>query len=294
MSDAAPLVLGVLVVCVWLAGLVALDVFTPDDVRAWRRLAGLRGYMTMRTRIERAADRSHWVGALRDALDIERLLAVALRRQTAVAFLSQTAALVLGVFAVLLIVDAAARTVSGAWPLAPLWTLVFAAALGPLAVIELRRAAQRARKEVSRTLIDMTMMLAVITDSRGFQLDDAVRMLGRCADAPAVSRLLSGWDRRLVQLTHPGTVELYRALGAAYRIPALRLLADAAAAANTGISEQQVYTGLAIAMYKDRLADARVRAARSRVLITLPVAAMLLPLLLLIGAPTLSAITGGL
>ena len=55
-----------------------------------------------------------------------------------------------------------------------------------------------------------------------------------------------------------------------------------------------MYTGAAVAMYQERLATARASAARARVVVTLPVAGMLLPLLLLIGAPTLSAISSGL
>ena len=43
-AQALPFALiALLAVGVWALGLLRLDVFTPDDVRAWRRLASLRG-----------------------------------------------------------------------------------------------------------------------------------------------------------------------------------------------------------------------------------------------------------
>ena len=66
------------------------------------------------------------------------------------------------------------------------------------------------------------------------------------------------------------------------------------ATTNVGVPDRVAYTRLALTVYQERLADARVRAARARILITLPIAGMLVPLLLLIGAPTFHAISAGL
>ena len=71
-------------------------------------------------------------------------------------------------------------------------------------------------------------------------------------------------------------------------------VAEAAATTNVGVPNRVAYTRLALTVYQERLADARVRAARARILITLPIAGMLIPLLLLIGAPTFQAISSGL
>jgi hypothetical protein len=51
---------------------------------------------------------------------------------------------------------------------------------------------------------------------------------------------------------------------------------------------------VARAVYQNRLAEARFRAARAKTLVTIPVAMMLIPLLILIGAPVFATISGGL
>ena len=49
-------------------------------------------------------------------------------------------------------------------------------------------------------------------------------------------------------------------------------VAEAAATTNVGVPDRVAYTRLALTVYQERLADARVRAARARILITLPIA----------------------
>jgi hypothetical protein len=51
---------------------------------------------------------------------------------------------------------------------------------------------------------------------------------------------------------------------------------------------------VARAVYQQRLAESRFHAARAKTLVTIPVAMMLIPLLLLIGAPIFATISGGL
>jgi hypothetical protein len=281
------------VICAWIVGLVMLDAFTTDDVRAWRRLSGLRGYTTLRSRLARRASRSRPLRRVQRELDLERMLAVTQRQATPLGFLVQSVAIALAAFSILMITDAIGLSLAGVWPLSPWVPSLLALALIPMSFVELRSAAARTRQRAGAALTDMTMMLAVLTDSRGFQLDNAARTLSRCSD-PVLATLLDGGYRRLVAGEATTTVELYRRMAEAYGIPELRLLADAGAAGNTGVPERDVYTRLALALYQERLAGARVRTARARVLVTLPVAAMLIPLLLLIGAPTLSAISGGL
>lgn len=83
-------------------------------------------------------------------------------------------------------------------------------------------------------------------------------------------------------------------IGDAYRLRDFNNVADSAASANVGVAERDAYTRLALSVYQERLADARMHAARARILITLPIAGMLIPLLMLIGAPTFHAISAGL
>jgi hypothetical protein len=98
----------------------------------------------------------------------------------------------------------------------------------------------------------------------------------------------------LISTPPRSTAELYRSIGEAFRVPAFTLVADALATTNVGIGERVTYTRVAQAVYQHRLADARMRAARARILVTLPVAGMLIPLLLLLGAPTFESLTTGL
>ncbi len=280
---------------VWVAGMVHLDVFTPDDVRAYRRLAALRGYANPRTRTERVIGQVPAVARLQRTLDVDQLLAVAGRTQSALGFLGRSLALSLGVFAATLLLDVSGREAFGDWPLSP-WLPPLLGVLTLLAAIShLRRSARRTRESIERTLGDMLMSIAVLTDSRGLQLNDAVRVLSRCASEGALEQLIDrgGW-RRLITAAPSSTQHLYRQIAAAYGLPLFNRVADADAASHVGVPEREVYTRLAESVYRERLAAARARAARAKVLVTLSVAAMLLPLLLLLGAPALHAISSGL
>src|SRR5205823_5974348 len=98
-----------LVVVMWVIGLMRLDVFTPDDVRALRRLAELRGYARSRSRLERAAGHLPLLARVQAELDLDGLLAISGRSDTAIAFLGRAAALSFVVFAALFSLDALGR-----------------------------------------------------------------------------------------------------------------------------------------------------------------------------------------
>jgi hypothetical protein len=141
----------------------------------------------------------------------------------------------------------------------------------------------------------MLMLVAIMTDGRGLQLEDAVRILSRCINTEALQGIVDRKGfQRLVKVPHKNTVELYRAIAEAYRIDMFEKLADASANTNVGFGERDMYTRLAKAMYQQRLAEAKMKAARAKILVTLPVAGMLIPLLVLIGAPTFASLTGAL
>jgi hypothetical protein len=141
----------------------------------------------------------------------------------------------------------------------------------------------------------MLMLVAILTDGRGLQLEDAVRILSRSADHRALQTIVDnrGWER-LVEGPHRSTIHLYRLIAEAYGIPLFATVADAAANANLGFSERQIYTRLAGSVYQQRLAEARFHTARAKMLVTLPIAGMLIPLIVLIAAPVFASITGGL
>jgi len=283
------------VLTIWMLGLVRLGVFTSDDVRAFRRIAQLRGFAPPRSRLEKAARQLPWLRTLQENLDLERMLALSGRGWSPLGFLGRSVAVSLATLAAGLGTIALVHEVRGEWTVT-YWGALLAAVCALLAMlVQLRSRARSAQVRTSRTLEDLLMPVAILTDSRGLQLQDAVRLLSRCVTDSALENLLDrqGW-KRLVPETEASTQELYRSIGSAYGLPRLTQIADAQDAAYVGVPEREVYTRLAEAVYRERLAEARAQAARAKVLVTLPVAAMLLPLLLLLGAPALHAITSGL
>lgn len=232
---------------------------------------------------------------LQTELDLERLLGQSNSNETPTGFLARIGAISLMTFALLLAATAVGRAVDNSWPAPPWASLLIALLILPLSISDLRRRASRVRANSARTLGDMLMAVAVMTDSRGLQLDDAVRIMSRCARDDGLQTLLDrGGFKRLAGEAFRSTPEKYRLIGDAYRIREFTEVAEAAAATNVGVPNRTAYSRLALTVYQDRLADARVRAARARILITVPIAGMLIPLLVLIGAPTFNAISSGL
>jgi hypothetical protein len=296
MAEAIPYAaLALLALGAWVGGVVLLDVFSAADARAWRRMSHLRGYATRGSALERVASRAPLLKRMQAELDLERLLGQANSDDTPASFLARVGAITLMTFGILVAAAAAGRALDGTWPAPPWAAVVVALLIPPLALSDLRRRSREAREASGRTLGDMLMTVAVMTDSRGLQLDDAVRVMSRCARDDALQKLLDrGGFKRLARTPYRSTAEKYRLIGDTYSIREFAEVADAAATTNVGVPDRVAYTRLALTVYQERLADARVRAARARILITLPIAGMLVPLLLLIGAPTFHAISAGL
>jgi hypothetical protein len=296
MADALPYAaVAVLVIGAWASGVAMLDLFVAADARAWQRMTRLRGFATRGSVLERVARRAPMLRRLQRELDLERLLAQANSDDTPTSFLARTGAVSLMIFAGLLAVIAAGRAVTGSWPAAPWLAFALGAAVVPAKLFDLRRKVRRTHERTARILGDSLMAVAVMTDTRGLQLDDAMRIMSRCAWDCSLQTLVDrGGFKRLTHGSYRSTAEKYQLIGEAYRIREFNQVADAIATTNVGVSEREAYTRLALSIYQERLADARVRAARARILITLPIAGMLIPLLMLIGAPTFHAISAGL
>ncbi len=295
LSDLWPYaLLTVALVCAWAFALARLGYLTAADVRAWRRLAALRGYAGPQTRLQRAAERSPAIGRLREELDLRRLLAIADRTESDAAFLGRTAFLALLTFTALFALDVSALLRGPDLAIAPGAAVLVALLVVLVRFAALRAAARRRQDRAGRALGDMMMLVAIMTDGRGLQVEDAVRILSRCATTPDLHTLVDGGWRRLIATTPRSTVDLYRRIGEEFRIDTFTVVADALTTTHVGIAERDTYTRVARAVYQQRLAQAQVRAARARILVTLPVAGMLVPLLLLLGAPTFQSITTGL
>jgi hypothetical protein len=280
---------------VWAVGLSRLDLFTPGDVQAWRRLAAIRGYRARTSRLERAAARMPLLRRLQEELDLNRLLAIAGWAETPVAFLLRSLLFSLLFAAIILALLVTTLLTSGSWALPP-WIAFASAAI--LLLLQFRLLQARAtlrREQAGRSLGDMMMLVAIMTDGRGLQVEDAVRILSRCVDNATLQELVDrrGWQR-LVRSQPATTIDLFRSIATEYRIPQFASIADAASNANVGLSEREVYTRVALTFYAQRLAEARFRAARAKTLVAIPIAGMLIPLLILIGAPVFAVITSAL
>jgi hypothetical protein len=296
MADALPYAaVALLVLGAWASGVVLLDLFTDADARAWRRMTHIRGFATRGSALERVARRAPTLQRVQGELDLEHSLAQAHSDETPASFLARVVAVSLLAFAVLLAAIGTGRAVEGQWPAPPWVAFAIGALIVPLSLLGLRRRARRTKQRTARILGDTLMAVAVMTDTRGLQLDDAVRILSRCTGDDSLQALLDhGGFKRLTGSVYRSTSEKYRLIGDAYQIREFNQIADAAATTNVGVPERDAYTRLALTIYQERLADARVHAARARILITLPIAGMLIPLLMLIGAPTFHAISAGL
>jgi hypothetical protein len=218
---------------------------------------------------------------------------MATRDESEAAFLGRTGLVAIVTLTLAILLDATLRVGSGAFLFPPVLALLFAVAALLFRFATLRAAAQRSRERTDRALGDMMMLVAIMTDGRGLQVEDAVRILSRCATTSDLRRLVEGGWRRLILTAPRSTAELYRAIGEQYRIGQFTLVADALDTTYVGVGERETYTRAAHAVYQQRLAEARMRGARARILVTLPVAGMLIPLLLLLGAPTLQSLTTG-
>ena len=95
----------------------------------------------------------------------------------------------------------------------------------------------------------------------------------------------------MVQEEPNSTAEEYRMIGDIYGIELFNRLAEQVEAIDLGLSAEDVYLRLALSCYKSRLTESRLRVARAKVRITIPVALMLLPLLALLLIPLFFSIS---
>lgn len=284
-----------LVMGVWAAGLAYLDVLTPNDVKAWRRLAALRGFAIRRNVVEQWVGKTTLVDRIAKETDLSRLLSIADRSDTPLSFITQAISRGVLVAGACLALDAIARASTGDWAATPVLALVVGLVITILTFVRLRSDVQRRQQQADRTLGDMLMIVAILTEGRGMQLDDAIRLLSRCVDTQALEAIVDrgGW-KRLVKIQPKTTIEQYRLVSEAYGVPMFAQLADALANTQVGFYERDTYVNLAKAVYEHRLADARAKSARAKTLITFPVAGMLVPLLILMGAPVVSSLGAAL
>jgi hypothetical protein len=305
LPDPALALLAALAGAIWIAGLWYLGLYTHPAVLAWQRLARLRGLADQRPFGERLGERLPLLRRAQEETDVGRLLAIAGRRDSATGWFLRVAFQGGLAIAAVLLVDEL-TVLAGQGPALPPWLGLAAAAGAALgASVRLRRRARERQRALGRALADSLPHLAVMTYHHRVPASEALLIFARCQRDPGLRDLLSGdsW-RQLVERDPAATLVgqpdvgastalTYERIGHAYRVPMFTALGSAVRrVTERGLASQDVYTGLARTTYADRLAEARVAAAQAKTLIVIPMGLMIVPVLVLIGAPLVASLAG--
>ncbi len=304
MPDLRLAALAALIGTLWVAALWHLGITTHPAVLSWRRLARLRGLADRRPLGERLGDRLPPLRRLRDETDVDRLLVIAGRNETTGGWVLRTAGAAGVALAGMLGLDELALVAGSGSGFPPALALVLAAGVALLAYARLRRQASDRRDALDRAVADSLPQLAAMTIHHRLPTGEALLLLARCQRDPALREVLGrdpgGHARPGAAgpefpgaLTAWSTAHTYELIGIAYDVPAFTALGAAVRrVTERGLSAQDVYTGLARATYAQRLAEARVAAAQAKTLIVIPMGLMIVPVLVLIGAPLVASLAG--
>jgi len=292
---------------VWMLGLWYLGLYTHPAVRSWRRLSRLRGMADRRPWDERMGHRLPLIRRAQLETDIARLLAVAGRDESGSAWLLRVAAQAGLALAIVLVLDELALLEGKTPALPPGVGLLAGVCLGALAYLRLRRQATDRQRALSSAITDSLPHLAVMTFHHRVPASEALLIFARCHREPVLYELLSS-DKRALQAVSETSRELppplrpmqasstaatYERLGQAYGVPMFAALGAAVhRVTERGLAGRDVYTGLARTTYSERLAEARVMAAQTKTLIVIPMGLMIVPVLVLIGAPLVASLAG--
>ncbi|HKA50827.1 MAG TPA: hypothetical protein VKK19_14650 [Candidatus Dormibacteraeota bacterium] len=291
---------------VWVVGLWYLGLYTHPAVRSWQRLARLRGLADRRHWGERVGARLPLLRRAQEETDIERLLAIAGRDESAAAWLLRVAFQAGLALITVLVLDEAALLVGQRPALPPGVGLLAAACLVLLAYLRLRRQATDRQQALSNAISDSLPHLAVMTFHHRVPVSEALLIFARCHRERVLYRLLTSvaspgiheevagaHSPPLAAMQARSTALIYEQIGLAYGVPMFTALGSAVRrVTERGLTGRDVYTGLARTTFGERLAEARVTAAQTKTLIVIPMGLMIIPVLVLIGAPLVASIAG--
>jgi hypothetical protein len=282
----------------WALGLSYLGLYTHPAVLSWQRLARLRGLGDRRPLGDRLGERLPLLRRAQEETDVGRLLAIAGSGESATGWLLRTASHAGIALAAVLVVDEVAVLTGQGPVLPPAFGLVAAACVAVGAYARLRRRAGERQRALGRAVADSLPHLAVMTFHHRVPVSEALVIFARCQRDPTLHRLLADGAWRPLVEHEPGpaaqsTAVEYERIGQAYGVPMFTALGSAVRrVTERGLTSQDVYTGLARATYGQRLAAARVAAAQAKTLIVVPMGLMIVPVLVLIGAPLVASLAG--
>jgi L-alanine-DL-glutamate epimerase-like enolase superfamily enzyme len=171
--------------------------------------------------------------------------------------------------------------------------------------VRLRNAAVARRSALDRALSQSFVELALLTSTRQVPVEAALEdLLVQAQVDPHLRELLQeGAWRRLVTAGSAASLgferspltshaAIYDAIGRAYDVPAFALLGSSLQRINDkGQSPGEVLTALARTTAENEVADMLVRSEQARIRQAIPVGLMIVPLLVLVGYPLVSAMT---
>jgi len=292
---------------VWVLGLWYLGLYNHPAVRSWQRLARLRGLAVRRPWGERMGARLPLLRRAQEETDIERLLAIAGRDDSATAWLLRVAFQAGLALVTVLLLDELALLLGQRPALPPGVGLLAAACLVSLAYLRLRRQARDRQQALSSAVSDSLPHLAVMTFHHRVPVSEALLIFARCHRERVLYELLSSeasprshheepaglHSPQVPAMQARSTALMYEQIGMAYALPMFTALGSAVRrVTERGLSGRDVYTGLARTTFGERLAEARVAAAQTKTLIVIPMGLMIIPVLVLIGAPLVASLAG--
>jgi hypothetical protein len=304
----AETILALLVGAAWIVGLRWLGMYSDPAVLAWRRLTRLRGLDRRRPVGERLGDRLPLLRRLQADTDVGRLLAIAGREETPTVWLLRTVSYAGAVLVAWLAMDELILVTQRVPGPPPAIGLLAAGGIAALSYLHLRNQAVAQQRHLGRAIADSLPHLAMMTYHHRLPVSEALLVFARCQRDPSLNRFLSdgSWHRLADQEVYPAeairpeildpagsgppaTAALYERIGRAYRIPMFMSLSSALSMVNErGLNSQQVLTRLARDTLNDRAAEARVSAAQTKTMVVVPMGLMIIPILVLIGAPIIT------
>jgi hypothetical protein len=290
LPDLLPPIAAALTGAVWVSGLGWLGAGRHPAVARWRRLASMRGLEGSPALADRLGAGLPIPRRPEVEAHLERLLSVAGEHQTPNGWLLRVAALSASVLAILLLVEEAGLLVLHSAPAPPGLALVGAVAVAGRSYARLRARAEEVRAGLDRAVADALAQVAVTTYHHRLPATEALIVFARCQRDPSLSRLLTGDPPAHLAVDgsdmQAGSAPVYERLGAAYGVPTFSALAGALRlVTERGLPSREVFTRLARDTLHQRAVEARVAAARAKTLIVVPMGLMIIPVLVLIGAP---------
>jgi hypothetical protein len=293
----------------WVAALWYLRVTADPALLSWERLARLRGLAErppLGDRLgSRLGARLPLVRKLQAETDIGRLLAIAGESATPSAWLFRTAGLSAATLGGLLLLDELTLLSNGQLTLAPGLCVAAGGLVAALAYVRLRGRARSRQQKLGQAVGDALPHLAVMTYHHRVPVSEALVIFARCQRDRSLHQLLveSSWQDVPIAETAPllpaepgrqeSTALIYERMGRALGVPMFAALGSAVRrVSERGLSSQEVLTRLAYATFTERLVQARVAAAQAKTLIVIPMGLMIVPVLLLIGAPLVASLAG--